>query len=92
MNLCGRASLCLVKLNFTQYLQSIQGVRKEDATNPQCPQLRFLRDSVKDIIHYYSTITSYYHTRARERARYESFLHCSKLAYCTVASQFEITH
>ena len=27
---------------------------------------------------YYSTITSFYHIRTRERAKYESVLHCSK--------------
>ena len=27
---------------------------------------------------YYSTITSFYHIRSRERAKYESVLHCSK--------------
>ena len=28
--------------------------------------------------YYYSTITSFYHIRTRERAKYESVLHCSK--------------
>ena len=27
---------------------------------------------------FYSTITSFYHIRTRERAKYESILHCSK--------------
>ena len=31
-----------------------------------------------DTVVYYSTITSFYHIRTRERAKYESVLHCSK--------------
>ena len=30
------------------------------------------------IRYYYSTITSFYYIRTRERAKYESVLHCSK--------------
>ena len=44
-----------------------------------------------NIADYYSTITSFYHKRTRERAKYESVLHCNK-AYCTVASRIKITH
>ena len=41
-----------------------------------CISNRMGPSKIKD--YYYSTITSFYHIRTRERAKYESVLHCSK--------------